>query len=113
MQNVKQAFPDRTPQYAGKMLDGPERSRMRTILLEAGQSTVGLTDQQLIGKVRILKPDDRLEKFITRPNKGIAKRRMLAVDPVSYQFITDTADQLDTTRGRMVVALIAFYKAHQ
>lgn len=52
-----------------------------------------------------------LDSFIDRPEEGGAKRHMLSVDPAAYNFITDTAEKLDTTRGRVVNALIAFYNA--
>ena len=52
-----------------------------------------------------------LDSFIDRPEQGGAKRHMLSVDPDAYNFITETAVKLDTTRGRVVTALIAFFNA--
>ena len=111
MQNVKQAFPDRTPRYAGKMLDGPERSRMRKVLLEAGQPTVGMTDQQIIGQYRTLNPHAKLDKYLPKPKKAPAKRWMVAVNTEAYDAITDMAVEMKTTRGLILLALVRQYKA--
>jgi hypothetical protein len=55
-------------------------------------------------------PLDDLDQFVPRPEGGVAKRHMLAVEPDAYKFITETADKLKTTRGRVVTALVSFYR---
>jgi hypothetical protein len=53
---------------------------------------------------------DELNSYVPRPEQGAAKRHMLAVDKESYAFITEMADTLKTTRGRVVTALVKFYQ---
>jgi len=53
---------------------------------------------------------DELNGYVPRPEGGTAKRHMLAVDPDSYEFITETADKLKTSRGRVVTALVTFFR---
>ena len=55
-------------------------------------------------------PLDDLNQFVPRPEQGTSKRHMLAVDPESYEFITATAEKLKTSRGRVVTALVSFYR---
>ena len=45
------------------------------------------------------------------PKKPQAKRKFIAVDPEAYDFITKTAESMGTTRGRVVTALVTFYRS--
>ena len=55
-----------------------------------------------------------LDAFIPRPEIVTAKRHMIAISPESYEFITDTANEFKTSRGKVVAALIAsFNEANQ
>ena len=56
---------------------------------------------------------DELDSYIPRPEGAAAKRHMLAVDKESYAFITEIADKLKTTRGRVVTALVKFYQSEE
>ena len=103
-------FPTATPRYAGQMLDGPERSRMRRALLRSGQKTHNLTDQEIIGAFRDLAPPHKLAEYITRPKRTSAKRHMGAVDEETYAAITALAERLGTSRGKTVTALVKLYE---
>jgi len=50
---------------------------------------------------------ETLGNFVPRPETGPSKRHMIAIDPDAYNFITDMATELKTTRGRIITALIA------
>jgi hypothetical protein len=52
-----------------------------------------------------------LNDYIPRPETtGPAKRHMLAVDSESYEFITELSEQLKTSRGKVVTALVKFFR---
>lgn len=51
---------------------------------------------------------EKLEKFV--PRKPPAKRKFIAVSQEDYEFIAQMSDALDTTRGKIITTLIAFYK---
>lgn len=51
---------------------------------------------------------EKLEKFV--PRKEPAKRKFIAVSQEDYEFIAQMSDALDTTRGKIITTLIAFYK---
>ena len=53
---------------------------------------------------------DDLNQYIPRPEATGSKRHMIACEPDAYKFITDLATELDTTRNRVVTALVAYYK---
>ena len=54
---------------------------------------------------------DELNDFIPRPKTGISRRHMLAIDPAAYKKVTAMAEAHNTTRGRIITALLAFYEA--
>jgi len=56
-------------------------------------------------------PHDDLNQFI--PRVDVTKRHMVACEPDAYEFITTLAEELDTTRNRVVTALVEFYKAEE
>jgi hypothetical protein len=47
-----------------------------------------------------------LSQFVPRPETGPQKRHMIAIDPDAYNYITGKATELETTRGRIITALI-------
>lgn len=53
---------------------------------------------------------DDLNQYIPRPENTGSRRHMIACEPDAYKFITDLAEELDTTRNRVVTALVAYYK---
>ena len=50
-----------------------------------------------------------LNQHIPRPLGGSSKRHMIAIDPESYGVIDQLSETLDTTKGRVVSALVQFY----
>lgn len=59
------------------------------------------TDQDLVD----------LDEFIQRPDKADSKRHMLAIDPQTYERITALSKSFDTSRGKIITALVKFYDA--
>jgi hypothetical protein len=53
---------------------------------------------------------DELNDFIPRPARDGKKRHMIAIDADSYDYISETAERLTTTRGRVITALVSFYR---
>ena len=54
---------------------------------------------------------DNLNQFVPRPQTGPTKRHMIAVEPEAYDYITELAEELKTTRNRVVTALVEYYKS--
>jgi len=52
-----------------------------------------------------------LDRFIDRPEPRSARRHMVAIDSEAYDYITDLAIELDTSRGKVVNALVQNFDA--
>ena len=53
--------------------------------------------------------DDELEGYIPRPEKSDGQRKMVAIDPDTYDRITTLATKHDTTRGRIIRAVTLYF----
>lgn len=54
---------------------------------------------------------DKLDKFIPRPDGTATKRHMVALDQETYAYITELAEKLETTRNRIITALVEAHRA--
>lgn len=51
-----------------------------------------------------------LNQFIPRPDNTGGKRHMISCEPDAYAYISQLAEELSTSRNRIVTALVAFYR---
>ncbi len=52
---------------------------------------------------------EEFESYIPRPIKGKENRRMVAIDVEAYDSITALAQKNDTTRGKVISAVVKFF----
>ena len=52
---------------------------------------------------------EKLEKFIPRPENKARERTLVTLSPEDYKRITKMAEDFDTTRGRIITALLEYY----